>query len=107
MNFYTCSLFGYGGWSLVGSDTDTHSRLSRERKSVAGINCLALDFDLTIVDIHTGGTWAGSSTELCAHVRPLFLSLISAALHHSLHLTIVTFSPQVSMIRTVLDEVSE
>ena len=41
-----------------------------------GINLLAIDFDRTIIDIHTGGRWEGSAEELVPHIRPFFQELI-------------------------------
>jgi len=52
----------------------------------AGINFLALDFDLTIVDVHTGGVWPGTPSELAQHIRPIFHSLITSALSHNMNL---------------------
>lgn len=46
----------------------------------AGINFLALDFDLTVLDIHTGGRWGGSPEELSTHIRPFFYYLIPMAI---------------------------
>ena len=44
------------------------------------INFLAVDFDLTLVDMHTGGRFEGSPMELCRAVRPFFRSLIPMAI---------------------------
>jgi len=43
------------------------------------INFLALDFDLTVLNIHTGGRWGGSAEELSQHIRPFFYHLIQLA----------------------------
>ncbi len=59
-----------------------------------GINFLALDFDQTVIDIHTGGRFTGSSSELASHVRPIFSSLVNAAHEAGIKIAIVTFSPQ-------------
>ena len=37
-----------------------------------GITLVALDFDQTIIDIHSGGTWHESVDKLVPHVRPCF-----------------------------------
>ena len=68
------------------------------------INFLALDFDLTIVDIHTGGRWNGSIDELVSRIRPVFGHLIRAAHSAGLHIAIVTFSPQVAHITRVVEK---
>jgi len=64
---------------------------------------LALDFDQTILDIHTGGRFKGTTTELSTHVRPLFAQLIRTAHEKGIHIAIVTFSPQVQHIAHVLE----
>lgn len=46
----------------------------------ASINFLAVDFDLTLVDEHTGGRYDGSATTLSTRVRPFFLTLIPLAI---------------------------
>ena len=43
------------------------------------INFLAVDFDQTFIDIHTGGVWPGTLNELVAHVRPEFRELLVRA----------------------------
>ena len=43
------------------------------------INFLAIDFDQTFIDIHTGGRWPGTLHELIAHVRPEFRDLVVRA----------------------------
>jgi hypothetical protein len=69
------------------------------------INFLALDFDQTILNIHTGGRWQGTLEELLPHVRPVFLQLIPAAQEAGLEVAVVTFSRQVSLVRGVLDTI--
>eukprot|EP00586_Coscinodiscus_wailesii_P018299 CAMPEP_0172494806 /NCGR_PEP_ID=MMETSP1066-20121228/57445_1 /TAXON_ID=671091 /ORGANISM="Coscinodiscus wailesii, Strain CCMP2513" /LENGTH=193 /DNA_ID=CAMNT_0013266079 /DNA_START=82 /DNA_END=663 /DNA_ORIENTATION=+ len=67
------------------------------------INFLALDFDQTILDIHTGGVWKGTPTELSQHVRPLFRHLITSAISANIKVAVVTFSSQVAHIEEVLE----
>ena len=67
-----------------------------------GIKVLALDFDKTIVDVHTAGFWRQGTVKLAEHVRPCFEALIRAALPTDLHLCIVTYSIQPNLIRDVL-----
>mmetsp|Transcript_17129 Transcript_17129/g.22623 ORF Transcript_17129/g.22623 Transcript_17129/m.22623 type:complete len:186 (+) Transcript_17129:255-812(+) len=69
-----------------------------------GINFLALDFDLTVLDVHTGGRWLGQAADLTPHIRPLFRHLIPQAIDAGIFTAIVTFSPQVHMIAAVLNE---
>ncbi|DBA04871.1 TPA: hypothetical protein N0F65_006873 [Lagenidium giganteum] len=68
----------------------------------AGIKLLAIDFDATLLSIHTSGRWEYSAVELCPYVRPLFLALIRVASEAGIHVSVVTFSPQVALIREVL-----
>ena len=67
-----------------------------------GIKVLALDFDKTIVDVHTAGFWRQGTVKLAEHVRPCFEALMRAALPTDLHLCIVTYSMQPNLIRDVL-----
>jgi len=67
------------------------------------INFLALDFDQTVIDIHTAGRFTGTISELSSHLRPMFFHLISAAYNAGIKVAIVTFSPQVKQISHVLE----
>jgi len=67
-----------------------------------GINFLAIDFDLTLISEHTGGTWAGTADELSTKVRPLYKHLIPLAIERNMCVAIVTFSPQTGLIAEVL-----
>ena len=68
------------------------------------INFLAIDFDQTMIDIHTGGRWKGTHLELVEHMRPLFLHLVPLAFRRNIRVAIVTFSGQTPEIRNVLEE---
>jgi len=48
--------------------------------STSNINFVAIDFDLTILDIHTRGAWQGEACELIDHIRPFFLNFIPTVL---------------------------
>ena len=67
-----------------------------------GVKVLALDFDQTIVSVHTGGFWKGGTPKLVEHVRPAFTALIQEALESPLHVCIVTYSMQPLLIYDVL-----
>jgi len=71
------------------------------------IEFLALDFDQTILEIHTGGHWKGTAHELLPHVRPMFRELIPAALDEGIHVAVVTFSTQIDTIRYILDQITD
>lgn len=66
------------------------------------INFLAIDFDQTMVDIHTGGRWPGKAKDLATRLRPSFLKLIPMAIDRDFYVAVVTFSPQTRMIAEVL-----
>lgn len=68
-----------------------------------GINLVAVDFDQTILDIHTHGAWAGTLEELKEHVRPEFIQLILEALESDLKVAIVTFSTQIHVVRGIIE----
>ena len=68
-----------------------------------GVKLLALDFDQTIVGVHTAGAWKGPSSRLAQHVRPCFRDLIEAAVAEpALSVCVVTFSAQRGVIEDVL-----
>ena len=60
----------------------------------AGINFLAVDFDLTLIDRHTEGRWSGTASELLRHVRTEMIQLLRDALDAQIIVKIVTLSPQ-------------
>jgi len=62
-----------------------------------------LDFDQTIIDIHTGGRFKGTITELASHMRPMFSHLIKSAHASGIKIAIVTFSPQTQQIAQVME----
>ena len=69
------------------------------------IKLVAIDFDLTIVNVHTRGSWQFTAKALASRVRPTFKQFLAAALKcNDLHIAVVTQSPQVSLVREVLGE---
>jgi len=85
-----------------------------DKLSELDINFLALDFDQTILDIHTGGNWKGSQDELFPHIRPVFAQLITTALRtesisngNGIEIAVVTFSFQTRFVRGVIDHIIE
>jgi len=67
-----------------------------------GITVLAVDCDLTLIDIHTGGHWAGPMEDLTPRVRPFFKELLPAAHQAGLRLGIATFSSQPELIHSLV-----
>ena len=70
-----------------------------------GVKLLALDFDKTIVSVHTSGFWRQGTPKLAEHVRPCFKALIKATLESNLNVCIVTYSMQPQLIQDVLKHV--
>ena len=75
------------------------------RGKKAGIKLLALDWDNTVLKVHTNGQWYGNSEELYNNVRPFFIYLIQAAQSFHIHVSIVTFSGQTKLITEVIQKI--
>ncbi len=75
------------------------------RGKKAGIKLLALDWDNTVLKLHTRGQWYGNSDELYNNVRPFFIHLIQAAQCFKIHVSIVTFSGQTKLITEVMQKI--
>jgi hypothetical protein len=70
------------------------------------VNLIAIDFDQTLIDIHTGGVYSGTVHDIIPHVRPIFIKFIQAALQcGTIHIAIVTYSKQPQLIRTILEQI--
>ena len=67
-----------------------------------GINFVCIDFDQTIVDVHTAGQWRYPAGDLENHMRPFFRCFIPLLLNNNLLVSVVTFSGQVGVISDVL-----
>lgn len=70
----------------------------------SGIRLVAVDFDLTILNVHTRGFWQFTSKMLATRVRPCFQQFLTVAVNSELHVAVVTQSPQVSLIQEVLEQ---
>ena len=66
------------------------------------IKVLTIDFDQTLVMVHTGGQWQSTYQALSDAVRQFFVELITQALLKKFHVAIVTFSFQINLIKKVL-----
>ena len=64
-----------------------------------------LDFDETIIDIHTYNNWKLSHQKLIEHIRPVFITLINLWIRSGDKVAIATFSKQVKLIKKVLNQV--
>ncbi|GFO09961.1 hypothetical protein PoB_003646600 [Plakobranchus ocellatus] len=67
-----------------------------------GIKLLAVDFDKTLIDIHSRGIWDEGVDKLAAHVRPCMRDLLEAAVRKGVFVAIVTFHRQGWLIKEVL-----
>ena len=86
--------------SLTDSVTKSVTKFAEE---CAGKGLIAIDFDATIIQVHTYGRWTGGAAALAAHVRPVFAALLRAAVPmDNVTVAVVTFSGQIAVIRDVL-----
>ncbi|OWF50268.1 uncharacterized protein LOC110450653 [Mizuhopecten yessoensis] len=67
-----------------------------------GIRLLAVDFDETLISIHSGGCWKDSAEKLSQHVRPCMRDLMEEALQRNVNVCIVTYFTQPWIIREML-----
>lgn len=90
--------------SESGEKMDKYSSMVQKLLSLS-IKLVAVDFDKTIINIHTRGSWQFTSKSLVSRVRPSFKQFFKAVLNTSgLHVAVVTHSPQVPLIREVLEQ---
>lgn len=73
-----------------------------ERLKREGIKLIAVDFDMTLISVHTGGMWMFTPRPLASKVRPGFPEFLTEVLKKGLFVAIVTFSPQIGLIRDIL-----
>ena len=79
-------------------DDDTEKCLIIVQKlKEKGINFVCIDFDQTIVNVHTYGRWSGPPEELVHHIRPFFKKFIPLLIHNGIFVSVVTFSVQVGL----------
>ena len=69
----------------------------------SNIKLLCIDFDKTLVSVQTHGKWNKTAEELAIYVRPEFKKLIKYAFQNGIYVSIVTFSPQVSLVKKCLE----
>lgn len=86
---------------VIDERCEAAARLLKQRN----IHLLALDFDLTVIDRHTGGRWKGTSKELSQHVRPEIHCLLNSAFNRKIDAAIVTFSEQIELISNVTQQI--
>ena len=69
------------------------------------IKLICIDFDNTLLSIHTYGKWDDTALNLAKHVRPEFKLFISKCLQQNIYIGIVTFSSQTELVIDVLKHV--
>lgn len=74
------------------------------RNHKASIRLLAVDFDLTCIDINTNGMWPGTASQLALHFRAPIREAMLEGIQQGMKLAVVTFSGQKELIRQVLQE---
>ncbi|EQC29874.1 hypothetical protein SDRG_12418 [Saprolegnia diclina VS20] len=86
------------------TDNDEATLVSQIVASIQARSCrlVCIDFDKTLLDIHTNGEWTKTAEDLVGHVRPLFVSILPQLHVHGVHLAITTFSPQADLVQRVL-----
>lgn len=83
---------------------DKYSSMVQKLLSLS-IKLVAVDFDKTIINIHTRGSWQFTSKSLVSRVRPSFKQFFTAVLNtNGLHVAVVTHSSQIPLIREVLEQ---
>jgi hypothetical protein len=103
--YYTSRVEDLGRRSMATANRASAVEVAIAKLQELDINFLALDFDQTLIDIHTGGRWGGTVQELESHVRSEFAQLMVAACQNNIRMAIVTFSLQPSMIATVVESI--
>jgi len=68
----------------------------------SGINFVAIDFDKTLISIHTSGKWVGNAADLSTKVRGFFLEFVPLIMSRGISVAIVTFSGEVKLIQQVI-----
>ena len=69
------------------------------------IKLICIDFDNTLISIHTYGKWKDNPKKLVKYVRPIFIKFIKKCIQRKINIAIVSFSPQEQVIRTVLNNI--
>ena len=67
------------------------------------IKLICIDFDNTLVSVHTYGKWDESASQLSNYVRPDIEQLINKCLKQNIHVGIVTYSSQHELVNNVLE----
>lgn len=69
------------------------------------IDMVCIDFDKTLISIHTGGRWYNDIEKLKKYVRVEFIKYINNVLSMNKKISIVTFSNQVNLIDKLMKDI--
>jgi hypothetical protein len=86
---------------LVGEEESRAKAFVRQLVE-AGVKLLAIDFDLTMISMHTGGRWWGSAETLARSVRPVWKTIVPYAMSMGLEVCVATMSQQTHLVANVL-----
>jgi len=70
--------------------------------AAADVKLVCLDFDLTLINMHTGGRWWGGAKTLARNIRPIFQIMIPEALRGGIEVCVVTMTRQTALVADVL-----
>lgn len=68
----------------------------------SGVEYVAIDFDKTLINIHTGGEWWRDSSSILPHIRPQLRILVRVLHQQGQGIAMVSFSRQMDIIRACL-----
>jgi len=86
------------------SEEEEAEALLHAQQVSATVRLLALDCDLTLLGIHTGGGYTQySAVELAGHIRPVFRIFLREGLEAGTAVAVVTFSPQPQLIKEAIE----
>ena len=85
--------------------TDKVQTIVRHLKHT-GVKMVAIDFDQTLIDIHTEGMWWRDPESIAPFIRPQFRRLLRALTQNNISVAIVSFSSQADVIRAALYDIA-
>merc|ERR1719231_1466626 len=86
---------------LTGEDAARAEAFVRQLVEM-NVKLLAIDFDLTLISMHTGGRWWGSAETLARSLRPVFKTIVPYAMSLGIEVAICTMSQQAHLVSRVL-----
>lgn len=89
----------------MANNTNTHINMKEyiQILKLSNICMVCIDFDKTLVDIHTHSKWSEGLVDLHKHIRPVFITLIPELIKANILVAIVSFSSQQKLIENLLE----